>query len=333
MIGCAVFGAGVIGAVHAQNVSEHSAFDLKYVVDPALERAEALTAQWGGVAAADVASALADADVAAVVIGSSTVAHEGHALACAEAGKAFLCEKPLANSLAGARACVAAAAQAGVVAATAFNRRLDGDYAELAARVTAGEIGTVEKMHFVSRSATPPAPESVPHSGGMIREKGAHFFDLAAWLSDAEPVDVYAVGACLVDGRFADYGDVDTAALTVRFDSGALATFDFGRRAVYGQDELIEVFGADGMLITGREMRGGVAHFGAAAGTDNKVIAGWYERFAASYVAELDVLAAAIADGGPVHATLADGLRAQAVAEAAVQSLTANLPVAIERIW
>ncbi len=333
MIGCAVFGAGVIGEVHARNVSRHGSFDLRYVIDPAIDRARTLAQTWGGTAAADIAPALADDTVAAVIIASSTSAHEEHALACAGAGKAFICEKPLAGSLEGARACVASAAASGVVAATGFNRRLDHDYAAVAARTLDGEIGAVEMLHFASRGHKPPAPETAPHSGGMIREKGAHFFDLAAWLTGAEPVEVYAVGACLVDPRFADYGDVDTAALTVRFDSGALATFDFGRRAVFGQDELIEVFGSQGMLVTGRHRRGNVAHFTGGAVTEAEVMPGWHERFADSYVAELDVFAAAMTHGEPVHASLADGLRAQAVAEAAVRSIKQNRPVAIERIW
>ncbi len=333
MIGCAVFGAGVIGDVHARNLSRHGEFDLRYVVDPAIKRAQALAQAWGGTAVADIALALADDQVTAVIIASSTSAHEEHALACAKAGKAFICEKPLAGSLKAARACVAAATASGVIAATAFNRRLDRDYAAVAARTHAGEIGAVEMLHFASRGHQPPAPETAPHSGGMIREKGAHFFDLAAWLTRAEPVEVYAAGACLVDPRFADYGDVDTAALTVRLDNGALATFDFGRRAVFGQDELIEVFGSQGMLVTGRQRRGDVAHFTGGAVTEAEVIPGWHERFADSYIAELDVFAAAITQGEPVHATLADGLRAQAVAEAAVESIRHNRPVAIDRIW
>lgn len=333
MIGCAVFGAGVIGQVHARNISRHSDFDLRYVVDPAIDRARALAQTWGGSAVADIAPALADDNVTAVIIGSSTSAHEEHAIACAGAGKAFLCEKPLAGSIDGARACVAAVAASGVVAATGFNRRLDRDYAAVAARTLSGDIGAVEMLHFASRGHKPPAPETAPYSGGMIREKGAHFFDLAAWLTGAEPVEVYATGACLVDPRFADYGDVDTAALTLRLDSGALATFDFGRRAVFGQDELIEVFGSHGMLVTGRQRRGDVAHFTGGAVTEAEVIPGWHERFADSYIAELDVFAAAITHGEKVHATLADGLRAQVVAEAAVASIRDNRPVAIDRIW
>ena len=135
--------------------------------------------------------------------------------ACAKAGKPFICEKPVSDNLPGAVACVEATARAGVVAAMGLNRRLDADMRELSERLRGGEVGAVESVHIVSRGASSPAPESVPFSGGMIRDKGAHFNDIACWFVGSEPVEVYATGACLIDPHLADYGDVDTAALVV----------------------------------------------------------------------------------------------------------------------
>ncbi len=333
MIRLALFGAGVIGTVHAGNIAAHRGCTLAYVIDPDLERARRLTDAYGGVAASTIDTALGNGAVDAVIIASSTAAHHSQALACAESRKAFLCEKPIACDLEGARACVDAATRAGVVAATGFNRRLDPQYGSLFGQTRKGEIGAVEMLHMASRSFAPPRPETAPLTGGMIREKGAHFYDLAAWIADAEPVEVFAAGACLIDPAFADYSDVDTAALTLRFDSGALATFDFGRRTTFGQDEWIEVFGAEGMLVSGRTRAGDVALYKGAQVVESGLYHGWLDRFAASYVRELDIFVSALLNGTPVHASLADGLRAQAVAEAAIRSLTENVPVRIENIW
>ena len=287
----------------------------------------------GGASTSSIDAALGDAAVDAVLIASSTAAHHEHAIACAEAGKAFLCEKPIADDLQRARDCVAAATRAGVVAATGFNRRLDPQYRSVFRRTRDGEIGDVEMIHMASRSFAPPKPETAPATGGMIREKGAHFYDLAAWISGAEPVEIFAAGSCLIDPAFAEFGDVDTAALTLRFDSGALATFDFGRRTAFGQDEWIEVFGAEGMLISGRTRAGDVALYKGPEVVESGLFHGWHDRFAASYRHELDSFVLALTEGRPVHASLADGLRAQAVAEAAVRSRIENVPIRIENIW
>ena len=333
MIHWALFGAGIIGSIHARNVASHARCRLAYIVDQDLTRAQALADQYGGEAVESIDAALGDGTVGAVIIASSTAAHYAHVLACAESGKPFLCEKPLADNLCRARESVQAAARAGIVAATGFNRRLDPQYRLLFERTRNGEIGAVEMLHVASRGFAPPKPETAPATGGMIREKGAHFYDLVAWISGTEPVEVFAFGACLVDPAFARYGDVDTAALVVRFDSGALATFDFGRRTSFGQDEWIEVFGAEGMLVSGRTRAGDQALYKGSSVVESGLFHGWHDRFAESYRLELDVLVSALTQGTPVHASLADGLRAQAVAEAAVRSQAENRPVPIENIW
>ena len=329
----AVIGAGTIGTVHARNIASHPEFTLEYVIDQDVGRAVELADATGAAADRSPAAALRDSSVDAVIIASSTSAHEEHVLACAAAGKPFICEKPVSVNLPGAVACVEAAARAGVVSAMGLNRRLDADMRDLAERVHGGEIGDVESMHVVSRSASPPAPESVPYSGGMIREKGAHFYDLACWLAGSEPAEVYASGGCLIDPRLGDFGDVDTAALVVRFESGALATFQFGRRTAYGQDELLEVFGSAGMLTAGRKREGTVELFRGRAVAGSGIHADTYAQFATSYVAELKVFARALAGEGPVHATLADGVRAQAIAEAALVSMRDGRSVPVERVW
>jgi myo-inositol 2-dehydrogenase/D-chiro-inositol 1-dehydrogenase len=334
VIGIALFGAGTIGRVHARNVAAHANCELRYIVDQDLGRAEALAQAHGGRAVADIAPALADKAVDAVIVASSTSAHNAHLSAVIAAGKPVLCEKPIADDLGDARHCADAAAAAGLIAATAFNRRYDTSHRAVHDRIRAGEIGKVELIHIVSRTqAPPPPPASVRFSGGMLREKGSHHYDLAAWMAGAEPVEVFAAGDCLVDPGYADYGDLDTAALTLRFDSGAIATFSFSRRTAFGYEEMLEVFGSEGMLESRRQPRTGVALYKGGSIIEDGLHAGWYDRFGPTYEAELDAFLAAIEKRDAPYATLRDGLRAQAVAEAAIRSVRERKMVPIERIW
>ena len=332
-IGFGLIGAGVIGRVHARNIAGRPDARLHWVVDTDAPRGNALAAAHGARFSASVDEMLADPSVRVVVIGSSTDVHEAHLLACIRAGKAVLCEKPLADSLEGARKCLDAARAAKVIAAIGFNRRFDVQHRAVFDRVRAGEIGAVESVHIVSRSSEASAPEAAHRAGGMLREKGTHFYDLAHWMAGSEPVEVYAAGGCLFDPAYAAFGDVDTAALTLRFASGALATMSFSRRTVYGYDEMIEVFGARGMLQSRRQRPRGVSLYRGDRVIDDGIHPGWYERFAPTYVAELDALVAALRAGTPVEPGLADGMRAQAVAEAAVASLIQGKPIAIPNVW
>lgn len=334
LIGIALFGAGVIGRIHARNVAADPGCALRWVVDRDLARAEALAAQHGGKATDDIRRALADDGVDAVIIGSSTSAHGEHLMACIAAGKPTLCEKPVSDDIDDARRCIEAAAKAAVPVAVGFNRRYDAHHRAVHQRIRAGAIGKVEMLHLVSRTNPPmPTPESVRHSGGMLREKGAHHYDLAAWMAGAEPVEVFAAGDCLVDPGFATYGDVDTAVLTLRFDSGALATFSFSRRAAHGFEEMIEVFGSEGMLESRRQPALGVALWKQATVTEVGLHGGWYERFAPTYEEELrDFLRLAAGERVEI-ATLSDGVRAQAVAEAAIVAMRQGGMQRIAKIW
>jgi myo-inositol 2-dehydrogenase/D-chiro-inositol 1-dehydrogenase len=328
-----LIGGGTIGRVHARNIAARADARLGWIVDVDTARAGQLASEHGARFSASVDDMLADPSVQVVVVASSTDAHEEHLLASARAGKAVLCEKPIADSLERAKNCLDAAREANVVAAIGFNRRFDVNHRAVFDRIRAGEIGSVESVHIVSRSfeATPPA--AAHRAGGLLREKGTHFYDLAYWMAGSQPVEVYAAGGCLFDRGYAEFGDVDTAALTLRFASGALATFSFSRRTTYGYDEMIEVFGSRGLLRSERQRQRGVSLYREDKVVEDGIHANWYERFAPTYVAEIDAVIAAVRSRTPIEPSLADGMRAQAVAEAAVESLATRVPVAIRDLW
>ena len=330
MIGISVIGAGVIGRVHAENIAGSESCRLIHVADADGPKAERLADRLG---AADretaVEAVLADERVVAVVIASSTVAHKQHVIAAAAAGKAILVEKPVSDSLERARACLSAVRESGVVAAVGFNRRLDPNHRALFEQVRTGRIGRVETLHLTSRSESAPDPRLAPFSGGMLREKGSHFYDLACWIADSEPVSVFAAGDCLFEPAFRKYGDLDTAVVTLRMSSGAIASFSFSRRSGYGYDERIEVHGSRGMVESRRPRRRAISIFKGNTVTDDGLHRGWFERFAPTYRQELEAFVRAVRGELEPHASIADGVRAQAIAEAAVQSALEGQPVQV----
>ena len=109
-----------------------------------------------------------------------------------------MCEKPLASDLPTAKAIADEAEARGVFAAMAFNRRFDAQYAAIKTAVDTGEVGHPEVLNIVSRTAKPPTPEFIRTSGGLFAEKGSHFYDLARWICDEDPVEVFAMGSVMV---------------------------------------------------------------------------------------------------------------------------------------
>ena len=74
-----------------------------------------------------------------------------------------------------------------------------------------------------------------------------HDFDMARWLLGEEPVEVFAMGECLVDRRIGAAGDIDSAMVLLRTASDRMCHINNSRRAAYGYDQRIEVVGARGM--------------------------------------------------------------------------------------
>ena len=320
----ALLGAGFIGSVHARSLAGNRGVEFVGVYDVDAARAGALADEHATSPIAELAAAFDPERVDAVLIASSTDTHAEHLRRAAEAGIAALCEKPIDADLAAATEIVRYVEAAGIPVMVDFNRRYDRDHAELQRLVTEGEVGDVELLQLTSRGPVVPPLAYVAVSGGQLRDQTVHFFDLARWIAGADPVEVYATGSPLAEPRLAEYGDVDTSVAVLRLPSGALVQIDSARRTGYGYDERIEVHGSAGLVESRRQQTGGVLRHRADGVVGDPLPAGWFERVAPTYPVALDAFVAALEGGPATYPTLVDGLKAQAIAEAATRSLTSG---------
>ena len=328
-IGIGLVGAGFIGRVHARCVTAHPRARLVAVHDADRGRATELAAQHGAATAPTLEALLADRSIRLVIIATSTDSHGAIARACIAAGMAFMCEKPIDTDFASAVATARAAREAGAFAGMAFNRRYDRQHALVKQAVDAGEVGDIETMHLLSRTQSPPPLAYVATSGGMLRDKGAHFFDLACWIAGERPVEIFAAGACLIDPRYADHGDVDTAMIILKMAGGALCHFDFSRRTAYGYDERIEIAGSAGMMQSRPPHPVDVALYRGETARVRGLHQTWYPRSADTYPAQMAALVEAIENDAD-FAGLEDGLVAEAIAAAGMRSMRECRVVAID---
>lgn len=336
MIDIAVIGTGRIGTHHTQAlVDDVPGARVVAVVDPVAQRAQALADAHGVPhSLTDLSQALDLESLDAVVISTPVPTHRPLIEQAAHAGLHVFTEKPIAGSVADARAAVEAARQADVIFQVGFNRRFAESWARSHRVVSGGGIGTIQRIHSVTRDPGPfeADPSRIPH-GTIFRETLIHDFDVICWfLSEARPVSVYAVADALVAPQARGEGFLDTAVVVIRYDNGAIATAEASFSAMYGYDVRGEVFGSAGMAQMGALPSSDARLFdvsgmhAATAGPDTT-------RFHAAYVAEFDAFVRAI--GGeelPSRPTGADGLAAQLLAEAALLSHAERREVLIEEI-
>ncbi|WP_244457258.1 inositol 2-dehydrogenase [Roseomonas fluvialis] len=328
MLVFAQFGAGRIGAIHAANLAASGSARLAHVVDVNAAAGAAL-ARKHGARVSDTATALADPAVGAVIIASSTDTHADLVIAAARSGKAIFCEKPIDLSLAHVDEALAAVRDAGMPMLVGFNRRFDPNFAELHRRIGAGAIGTVEQVVITSRDPGPPPLDYIRVSGGMFRDMTIHDFDMARWMLNEEPIEVFANGAALVDPAIAAAGDIDTAMVLLRCASGRMAHINNSRRATYGYDQRVEVHGSLGRLVAGNRVGTTVEQADATSIATDKPLHFFLERYAEAYRIELAAFIDAVVNQAPMPVGAEDGRRALVLADAALQSLRENRPVRV----
>ncbi len=333
MIRFAQFGAGFIGTIHGANIAANPRAKLQYVYDVNVAAAEKLAAKHGAKVAASPEEIWAAGDVDAVMIASSTNTHADLLSAAIDAGKPAYCEKPIDLDLARVKAVVQKGYASALPILIGFSRRYDANHRGVRQCIERGEIGKVEMIHVTARDPQPPPLAYIKISGGQFRDQTIHFFDMICWLAGEAPLEVYATGAALVDPAIGAAGDVDTSMLILKMPSGALCHINNSRRAAYGYDEQVEVFGSQGMVQSSRKPIGDVSLFsGSASGnkiTSSGMYTGWFDRMEPTFRHALDAFISAVEGEKSTYPTLLDGLRAQMIAEAATKSLHTNQPVKI----
>jgi myo-inositol 2-dehydrogenase / D-chiro-inositol 1-dehydrogenase len=324
----AQFGAGRIGQIHAASIAMTKDARLRYVIDVNAEAAQKLAARYGAKVVSEK-EAFADPKVDAVLIASSTDTHARLAIAAARAGKAIFCEKPIDLSLKKVDDCLREVEKAGVPMFVGFNRRFDPSFAALKRRLDAGEIGAVEQVVISSRDPNPPPPAYVKVSGGMFRDMTIHDFDMARWLLGEEPVEVFAMGECLVDKKIGAAGDIDSAMVLLRTASDKMCHINNSRRAAYGYDQRIEVAGAKGMLRAENLGETTVEQFGAKGTVSDRPLDFFLERYADAYRAEMSSFLLALKNRTAMPVGARDGRQALVLAEAALESHKKKRPIKI----
>jgi myo-inositol 2-dehydrogenase / D-chiro-inositol 1-dehydrogenase len=328
MIKFAQFGAGFIGKIHGANIAKHPRSELAYIYDVNTAAAEHLAEQLGAKVAASPEEIWAS-DVDAVLIASSTNTHADLLSSAIQAGKPIYCEKPIDLDIDRVKAVVQQAQKTNLPILVGFSRRFDANHLGIRKAFQDGEIGKLEMMHITARDPRPPALTYVKVSGGQYRDQTIHFFDMLRWLAGEDPVEVYAAGAALVDPAIGEAGDVDTSMLILKFPSGAMCHINCSRRTEYGYDERVELFGSKGMALSRRKPRREVTFYKGESVISDGMHAGWFERMEPTFYLALDAFIRRVEGEEIEYPTLMDGLKAQMIAEAAIESLRTNMPVRI----
>jgi len=324
-----IIGAGRIGKLHADNLL--SCVDgacLKAITDPFLDEDWAASRNIP-LTGKDHRILLNDPEIDAVLIGSPSAEHAPQMIECAEAGKHIFCEKPIALDPEIIRNALAEIDKSGVKLQVGFNRRFDPNFSAVQHQVASGALGDPHIIRITSRDPAPPPAEYVAGSGGMFLDMTIHDFDMARFLSSSEVTEVHAYGAVLVDPEIGKAGDIDTAVISLKFANGALGIIENSRKAVYGYDQRVEVFGAKGTAMADNNTPTSMAVLNESGTIRDKPLYFFLERYKTAFVAEMQAFVDAVRNDEPTKVSGKDGLVPVLIALAAQESLKTGKPVQV----
>jgi myo-inositol 2-dehydrogenase/D-chiro-inositol 1-dehydrogenase len=320
-----VIGVGMMGADHADRLANRVAnATLVAVADPDQERAHQLAGRFPGVRVlADPLDLIADDDVDAVVIASPGFVHEEQVLACIEAGRYALCEKPLTMDADSSRRLVDAERRGGrALVQVGFMRRFDPEYAAMKAMLDAGDLGRLLLVHNVHRNKT--VPEDF-RSEMIVRDSLVHEVDTCRWLFGEEIVEI-TVHSPAPTSHAAE-GVVDPQVAVFRMAGGGMATSEVFVNCGVGYEVRCEATAERGNATVGL---GSGVFVRSANRWGGEVPDDFRVRFAAAYDVEVQSWVDASRRGEVVGPTTWDGYAATVVCEAGMESLKSGAPMKVE---
>ncbi len=327
-----VIGLGRIGAFHTETLAGLDGIDGLVITDERPDVTAAVAAKHGATAVGSVEELLASG-IDGVVVAAATPAHAELTLAAVERGIPTFCEKPIASTAAESARVAETITRTGIPVQVGYQRRFDAAFAAAKAAVDNGSLGIVHTVRSTTMDPTPPPLDYIKGSGGIFRDCAVHDFDVVRWITGQHAVEVYATGSVQGDPLFAEYGDVDTAAVVVRFDGGALGVISNARYNARGYDCRLEIHGFDDSVAAGWDQGAPLRN----VDPDNEFPTGpahnfFMDRFTEAFRTELAGFVD-VANGGPVRgATVADAVEVAWLAEAATESLRRGTPVRIEEV-
>lgn len=335
MVNVGIIGIGRIGRVHGESITKFvKNAKIKAVADPFLNDNGKKWAASLGIenVYTDYKKILADTEINAVLICSSTDTHSPISIEAINAGKHVFCEKPIDHDVKKIKEVLDIVEKSGLKYQVGFNRRFDHNFKAIKDAVEAGKIGKQQIIKITSRDPEAPPIEYVKVSGGIFLDMTIHDFDMVRYLSGSEVEEVFAVGSVTVDPEIGKAGDIDTAVITMKLANGATAVIDNCRQAVYGYDQRAEVFGTKGAISIGNDSNSSAVISNQDGVLSEKPMYFFLERYMLAYAAEINSFVDAISNDTPTAVNANDGLQPVLIGLAAKKSVEKNRPVSIAEI-
>ena len=328
----AIAGLGRIGKIHLENLLQTPNVDIIGVMDPDPDAINYAREKGIDNVFQDYNQLLDLREIHAIVICTPTNTHADYVEIAAKSGIHVFCEKPLDLNLNRVLEVLEIVKKSDIKLMLGFNRRFDKEFSRVKDSINKGVIGDAHLVKITSRDPSPPPVSYIKTSGGLFLDMTIHDFDMARFLVDKEVEEVYAKGAVLIDKAISDAGDIDTAVIVLKYSDSSMAIIDNSRKASYGYDQRIEVFGSKGMIKGNNLLKDNNKIYTEDQIGSSFPMNFFLERYSEAYKIEIIDFTNAILKNSSVSVSGDDGLQSLRIGLAAKKSLIENRPVKLDEI-
>lgn len=222
----AVIGYGGMGSWHVNHALKSDVLELSGIWDIDIKKRD-LAKSRGIYAYGSLEELLNDKSVELITIAIPNDVHLEVVLACLNAGKNVICEKPVALSSSDLEKMIECANKNGKIFTVHQNRRWDVDYLAIQGLADSGEIGKpirIESRIHGSRGIPSDWRGTKAQGGGMILDWGIHLIDQLMLVYKDEVIDTINCTVTNITNKEVDDGFY----LTITFKSGAVAFVEVG---------------------------------------------------------------------------------------------------------
>lgn len=315
-----LIGAGRVGRVHAQSITDIENTELAIVADVFIEGASKLAKLHGGKFTDNPRDVFDSDELDMVIIASPTSTHIDLIEAGVDSGIPVMCEKPIDLDISKVDSLARKVQESDVPVMIGFNRRFDPSISEVHSRTQSGEIGELEQLLVVSRDPAPAPIDYLRSSGGIFRDMTIHDFDMVRnFMPNIKKLT--ARGFNQFSQEIADIPDYDSISVILESEDGRLAQITNSRHSASGFDQRLEAFGSKGMLRMENVTDTTVRSFNATATDSRPVFVNFFlERYKESFKIEISQFLSAIEGDEVNYPTFEDGRKALMLANAAFES-------------
>ena len=318
---------GLIGAgnlakwAHLPALKQVSGASLHAVYSSSGARGKSYAMRFGAqYACSNYEEMLDDAEIDVILVSSASHHHARETVAALNAGKHVFVEKPMAVSIDECREIYRAVQKSGRQVCVGFNRRFAPFYVEMKNQLA----GRTNPLIVTTRMNSPGMRGDFwggdPKYGGATVGEGCHFADLMYWLTESEPVNIFAQSLPIDGGEPLGINNI---AASIRFADGSIGNFLYstvGSEASAG--ELVEVFSA-GVGVSTEDFKSLTVKKAVRKSSSN-----WFAK--KGYAAQMESFVSSLKAGKPAKVSVIDGARATIVCLLMIESAKRRMPIDVD---